>query len=166
MMEREPYAIRGKRVPYLSDSYISKVANAVASFYGINRKTAKHLGLFMEDVQNLGPVEIVIDVVSDDHPRMPKLVKAYCDPKAAKITLRNNLYIRITDGDMDAAHTLFHELGHLFLMHDPTLHNEPEESPCRNEDSEYQADRFADRIMQKIAGKNWREGDAQLELFK
>jgi len=98
---------------------------------------------------------------------LAKVVRASCDPRTLTITLPEKLYIRIADNDLDAAHTLFHELGHLFLLHAPTLHLEPETPPDENEDSEWQADRFADRVMLKMTGNPWSEGGGkQLRLFR
>jgi hypothetical protein len=163
-MTEEFYAIRGKRVPYLSDRKIAKVADAVANLYRINKKAARYLDMLMEDMQH-GPIDILIDIVEDTPSPLSEVVRAACDPMTATITIPESLYIRITDGDRGAVHIFFHELGHLFLLHDPTLHLEPGAIPTKNEDSEYQADRFADRMMEKI-GLSKTGGGRQLELFQ
>ncbi|MDR3323571.1 MAG: ImmA/IrrE family metallo-endopeptidase [Zoogloeaceae bacterium] len=162
MTETGDYMLRGKRVPFLSDQDIYMVAQGVAKFFGCKAKTLQAMGFFIEDIQHKMP--IVIDVRNDNDPIF-LVARALCDPREAKITLPETLYLRITDGDTEAAFVLCHELGHFFLGHDPVLHMEPDVPPCKNENSEYQADLFAEWMMQRIAGKDWRKAAVQLNLF-
>jgi hypothetical protein len=153
---------RGKRVPFISDQDIRKVAQGVARFFGCNAKTLGAMDIFIEDIQHKTP--IIIDVRKDDDPVF-LVARAFCDPRSAKITIPEMLYLHITDGDTGAAFVLCHELGHMFLRHDPVLHMEQDDLPCQNENSEYQADLFAEWMMRRIAGIHWRKTSRQLNLF-
>jgi hypothetical protein len=64
-------------------------------------------------------------------------------------------------GRPEAIRIFLHELGHIFLCHKPMLHFS-ESPPNEIEDSEWQADFFADSVMRnlRIPVKE----DAQLEL--
>ncbi|MCY1382912.1 hypothetical protein D9M69_709840 [compost metagenome] len=62
------------------------------------------------------------------------------------IYLPEKLYSELCRGKAEAVRTFLHELGHIVLGHKPLLHF-AEGSPTEIEDSEWQADFFADSIL-------------------
>lgn len=52
-------------------------------------------------------------------------------------------------GEQSALFVIFHELGHLLLQHKPALHF-ANAKPEQNEDSEWQADLFAETMLDKL----------------
>ena len=68
--------------------------------------------------------------------------------------------MRIINKDTRALHIFFHELGHFMLAHQAALHHN-DSQPCQYEDSEWQADYFADCMMEFLGVRNYK----QLPLF-
>jgi hypothetical protein len=164
MVEAIGYPIKGRRVPYKSDAEIVAVAKWFAKEYKCSTKTLNDMAFFTEAVQH-GLLPITVDL-AEDSLEVPSLVRASCDTRELTITLLQSVYMDVTDGRWDAIHILFHELGHIFLLHDPTLHFEPDYPPHKNEDSEYQADVFANTVMDIITRNRWTEKGSQMMLFK
>ncbi|MCY1309247.1 hypothetical protein D9M70_593240 [compost metagenome] len=72
--------------------------------------------------------------------------RATVDPQQAMIYVPYKLYNEFCRGRADAVRIFLHELGHIVLGHKPMLHF-AEERPTEFEDSEWQADYFADSIL-------------------
>lgn len=77
------------------------------------------------------------------------LTKAHYSPTELTIRTTEQTYQLACQGDRDALGIILHELGHMFLMHQKYLHksNEP---PTIHEDPEWQADTFAEIILEAM----------------
>jgi len=73
------------------------------------------------------------------------LTIGHCDPASLTITVPNKICL----GEEHALAVIFHELGHLLLGHKPVLHFSNKE-PTRAEDAEWQADTFAEIVLETI----------------
>ncbi|HFI5592331.1 TPA: ImmA/IrrE family metallo-endopeptidase [Raoultella planticola] len=77
------------------------------------------------------------------------LTIGHCDPASLTITVPNKIYENACLGEEHALAVIFHELGHLLLGHKPVLHFSSKE-PTRVEDAEWQADTFAEIVLETI----------------
>ncbi|HAF1587918.1 TPA: ImmA/IrrE family metallo-endopeptidase, partial [Salmonella enterica] len=71
------------------------------------------------------------------------------EPENLTIRVPNHIYEMACAGEQSALFVIFHELGHLLLQHKPVLHF-ANKQPEINEDSEWQADLFAETMLDKL----------------
>jgi hypothetical protein len=96
-----------------------------------------------------------VDLISDD--QWLWLTDALCDPSDFTILMPNCLYEHACFGDPDAISTVFHEIGHLVLGHKAVLHNEKSSRACVEEDAEWQADLFSDKVLARMGIESSRQ---------
>lgn len=154
------YQLRGTRVKPRSPTDVDQAAQA---FYGIarltGRKRAKRFDLLFEELAQYG---ITVSVVSDDdwENMTHGLTEGHFDPSTMTISVPESVYLLACRGDRDSLAVMFHELGHVLLGHKPVLHHS-HSLPTRGEDSEWQADQFAETLLQCFGYDT-----AQLSLFE
>lgn len=149
--------LRGQRVMPMSLKQIQNVANNAMYVLRINKRTLHNMGRFIEELWN--DYSINVEVIEDK--QWLGFAEALCDPSSFTIAIPNRLYKRIVkDKEHQAIFIFFHELGHLLLRHKPMLHYSllP---PTKAEDAEWQADYFAEVILDKLVGAKYK----QLELI-
>ena len=102
--------------------------------------------IFLESLSSYG---ITIDIVEDtDESIMPIHIEASCIPEEATIYLRKSTYEAVRNNEGRSLFTIFHELGHLLLVHRRTVNRETNRVIKHYEDSEWQANQFsAEMIM-------------------
>ncbi|WP_183144437.1 MULTISPECIES: peptidase [Pseudomonas] len=137
------YGMRGHRVPGLAPEYIHQVTVKVRDVLGLRKRS------FQGDnpeklVSTLEHFGINIDVIDDAE--WIDATKATVDPQKGMIYVPEKLYGEICRGKPEAIRILLHEIGHIVLGHKPMLHFSTSR-PIENEDSEWQADFFADTMI-------------------
>lgn len=151
------YCMRGHRVPSLSPDLIHEVAQRICEILKIKKSSFK--GKKAEQVvTQLEGYGIQVDVIADDD--WIDATRATVDPQKAMIYVPEKLYSELCRGRADAIRIFLHELGHIVLAHKPLLHFS-EGSPTELEDSEWQADYFADSIIDLLGLPR---AEMQLEL--
>ncbi len=157
MEEENEYILRGQRVSPLSPQTVKRMACSAMSILNINRNTIKNMDIFIEDIWD--KYSINVELIPDQE--WLGFAEALCDPSRFTIAIPEKMYTDIVKyKDKNAIFIFFHELGHLLLGHKPALHYSllP---PSLYEDAEWQADYFAEVILNKIAGVKHK----QLDLF-
>lgn len=155
------YQLRGVRVLPMSTQEIFRVAMNVCNVLNIIDFKSKRYDKVFEV---LSQYRITIDVKSDKEwsDLTYNLTEGHFDPATMTIRVPNTTYVdACKKGCVQSLHVIFHELGHLFLRHKAVLHHS-DNPATKEEDSEVQADIFADSIC-LIMGINRNE---QLKLFE
>lgn len=142
------YQLRGQRVAGLSPYKIKSAAALSVSRLGIAHDTANRMDDFIEMLGKRFGIEI--DVIDDEG--WIHVTNAICDPSILAIAMPNKLYVDIVKGKPEALFIFFHELGHLLLGHKPVLHFS-ELPATQSEDSEWQADLFAEQFLRIMGVK-------------
>lgn len=148
-MEPSAYVLRGNRVAPMSMIDITSRAVNYSAFFNLKHlKKKKNLDQAFEQLSEYG---ITLNVV-EDHiwtRETYDLTSGHYDHVTLTISVPNRTFELACRGDREALFVLFHELGHLILGHRPLLHkaNKP---PSQVEDAEWQADLFAEVVLQEL----------------
>lgn len=137
------YCMRGHRVPALSPDTIKTVAKRMCDILHIRKSSfrRKNTESLISRFENYG---INVDVIDDLD--WIDATRATVDPQQGMIYVPQKLYSDLCRGRADAIRIFLHEIGHIVLGHRPLLHF-AETTPTKVEDSEWQADHFADSIL-------------------
>ncbi|MCE6000300.1 DUF4344 domain-containing metallopeptidase [Acinetobacter pittii] len=157
MAKNDEYVLRGQRVNPMNPLVIEQTAKRAMAVMNINKRIINKMDVFIDDLWT--NYRINVEVNEDEE--WFGFAEALCDPSKFTISIPNALYTRITKlKDREALFIFFHELGHLLLGHKPALHYSlfP---PTKYEDAEWQADFFAETILEKLG---W-IADKQLKLI-
>lgn len=157
MAKNDEYVLRGQRVNPMNPLVIEQTAKRAMAVMNINKRIINKMDVFIDDLWT--NYRINVEVNEDEE--WFGFAEALCDPSKFTISITNALYTRITKlKDREALFIFFHELGHLLLGHKPALHYSlfP---PTKYEDAEWQADFFAETILEKLG---W-IADKQLKLI-
>lgn len=141
------YTLRGHRVPSKTPEQIGQVAASVCralELSGNNFKKGK-IGLLFNTLEEYG---INLDPINDE--QWIDIASAMVDPATGIIHMPNSLYVELNEAKPRAVRIFLHELGHLFLAHKPNLHFASNDSVQLYEDSEWQADCFADSVISRL----------------
>jgi len=109
------------------------------------------MSYFLEYLFKFG---ITYDIIDDSE--MPGFLshsEACCIPERATIYLTSETYKKACKNDPRTRFTIFHELGHLILMHSRDFHRDQniyEIKPKPFMDSEWQANQFAAEILMPL----------------
>jgi len=148
-MENEPYQLRGSRVPPMTLKEISETAKG----FSRNFELKKYLKLKRIDkpLEMLSPYGITIDVKNEVQwiKETFGLTSGHFDPNSLTISLPEHTYELACAGDKDALFIVMHEIGHLILGHKALFHSS-NKLPTYQEDSEWQADSFAEVILDTL----------------
>lgn len=158
MAENDEYVLRGQRVRGMSPQQIQLTAYRVMKVLNINKRTLKRMDVFIEELWDRHRINVEIN----DDATWLGYAEALCDPSSFTIIIPNRMYTRMTkDKEKQSIFIFFHELGHLLLGHKPALHYSllP---PTQFEDAEWQADFFAELILDKLG--EGRDTQHQIEL--
>lgn len=139
------YELRGVRVYPMTEENIRARALILAEKFKFTKRRKKKCEKGFELLSELGVTLSVID----DEEWILDLTKGNFDPVTRTIAVPNVIYENACKGEQEALFVMFHELGHLFLMHRPLLHASSSE-PTMIEDAEWQADTFAEAILQNM----------------
>lgn len=146
----QEYKLRGYLVRPTSTQRIRHIALRARKILALSDGQFD-MGNFLEQLSKFG---ITVDVI-DGHEIKGFLhhTEACCIPESATIYLTNETYEKACNNDPRTLFTIFHELGHLLLMHRREFHREKTSvntNPKPYMDSEWQADQFAAEILMPI----------------
>ena len=145
------YQMRGNRVSPMQEEEIAYRAINFCNAIGLtaSKRKRKRYDMFFESLSIYG---VTLDVRTDKEweALTYDLTIGHCDPASLTITVPNKIYVNACLGEEHALAVIFHELGHLLLGHKAVLHFSVKE-PTRIEDAEWQADTFADIVLETIA---------------
>lgn len=159
--QEPPYQMRGHRVPEVSLENIDYLAERVCEVFNFTKNSfsSKKIGLTLNLLE--GKAGVDIDVIDNDD--WLDCTKATVDPQIPMIYMPQKLHEDIARANPEAIRILLHELGHIFLVHRPLLHSS-DTRPKITEDSEWQADTFADAVIRHL-GLPTEEAQMELRLF-
>ncbi|MCG9755027.1 ImmA/IrrE family metallo-endopeptidase [Shewanella insulae] len=138
------YRLRGTRVDPYTEKQIISAASIIADELKFCRRDRKRCDKAFERLSEYG---ITISVIPDDE--WLGLTKGHYDPSTFTISVPNHIYVNACKGEKNALEVMLHELGHLFLLHKAVLHY-TDSLPTKEEDSEWQADFFAEVILKRM----------------
>jgi len=153
------YRMRGQRVHPLAAEDINFVSQRVKKILQLTKRgfSVKNAERTVASFELYG---IYIDVVDDR--QWFDATRATVDPASGMIYMPQKLYDQLCRGKAEAIRIFLHEVGHIVLGHRPLLHfANAEKNPTHIEDSEWQADTFADALLDLL---KLPKEDAQLEL--
>lgn len=153
------YRMRGPRVHPLTIDDIEFIGERVKTIFKLSRRgfSGEKAEQTASKFESYG---IYIDVVADNE--WIDATRATVDPTKGMIYMPQKLYDQLCRGKIEAIRIFLHEVGHIVLGHRPLLHfTDDQQKPTQQEDSEWQADAFADAILKLL--KLPRQ-DAQLEF--
>ncbi|AZZ98263.1 ImmA/IrrE family metallo-endopeptidase [Pseudoalteromonas sp. R3] len=139
----ESYRLRGNRVAPMPLSRINSVAVIVAKYFGFNKRNKRKLDKCFEQLSEIG---VTLQVIDDTEWLF--VTKGHYDPNKAVISVPQSIYLNACGGDRDALAVMLHELGHMSLSHKALLHHTDNDDVCKEEDAEWQADSFAEKILE------------------
>lgn len=143
------YVVRGARVVRMEKHEIRRYAIGLCRALNLKNSAARSQSILQVLECSLlidHKFPLNIDPIEDNSWTLDG-VEAICDPASLTICMPNSLYTLAAQNDPTALRILFHELGHIFLMHKPLLHHSSSSNRVKEEDSEWQADMFADIMM-------------------
>ena len=144
------YQMRGNRVSPMQEEEIAYRAINFCNAIGMTatKRKRKRYDSFFESLSIYG---ITLSVMDDKEweDLTYDLTIGHCDPASLTITVPNKIYENACLGEEHALAVIFHELDHLLLGHKPVLHFSSKE-PTRVEDAEWQADTFAEIVLETI----------------
>ena len=147
------YQMRGTRVQSQTADEIAKKAISACLILGFSskykyRRRPKRFDIAFEKLFSRG---INLELIDDDEwfEATYDLTIGHCEPESLTIRIPNRIYVGACRGEENALMIMFHELGHLLLQHKATLHYS-NQSPIEAEDSEWQADYFAEVILEQL----------------
>ncbi len=140
------YRMRGHRVPEMSPHIISLVAQKLCEILKIDQKSfsPKKIGRL---INKLEANAVNIDVIEDCE--WLDCTRATVDPQTGWIYMPRKLFAELNRSKPEAIRIFLHELGHIFLCHKPLLHF-ADAQPKQTQDSEWQADEFADAVIRHL----------------
>ena len=138
----DQYQLRGYRVEPMEQLDIASRAQHIGKHFGFNKRNKRNLDGAFEALSEFG---ITLNVVSDYD--WLNLTKGHYDPTTLTISIPQKIYLNACLGEKEALAVMLHELGHLFLGHRALLHHSST-PPTPEEDAEWQADTFAEVILQ------------------
>lgn len=143
----EQYQLRGNRVTFLEETHIKTIALNIANELKFTKRNRRRCDKVFESLSSIG---VTLSVVDDND--WLGLTKGHFDHTTMTISVPNSIYEHACEGGRDALFVMLHELGHLFLVHRPLLHSSIEPA-TKQEDAEWQADTFADSILECMGYK-------------
>lgn len=152
------HALRGHRVKALEPSQIQNAASQLCRILNLKGNTfsKKNIGKLVATLEEHG---INIDPIDEDE--WHDLASAMADPQDGTIYMPEALFQDLFKVKSEAVRIFLHELGHILLMHRPLMRFS--DTPVtQQEDSEWQADYFADWIIDNLGLR--KHTDSQLEL--
>lgn len=150
MIDGEQYLMRGMRVAPMHKPDIEQRVQFFCDIFGLSKKTKSFAHVF----EKLVLYGITLEIIDDDEWQKITfdLTVGHCDPSDLTISIPDRIYTLACKGDRSSLSVMFHEIGHLLLMHKPLLHYSVTNPDC-SEDSEWQADTFSELVLKTIGFK-------------
>lgn len=143
------YEMQGLRVKPMTKSEIAKVALPIAKHLKFTEWHKQRLRFdeVLENVAEFVNLEILSE--SEWQELTHNFTKGHFSPSDFTIRIPENTYLLACKGDKESPEVVLHELGHVFLMHQAYLHK-ADEPPTLFENPEWQADTFAEIILEAM----------------
>lgn len=140
------YEMQGLRVKPMTREEIEKVALPIAKHLKFTEWHKKRLRFddVLEHITEIVNIEVLSE--SEWEELTHNFTKGHFSPSEFTIRIPENTYLLACRGDKDSLEVVLHELGHVFLMHPAYLHK-ADEPPTLSESPEWQADTFAEIIL-------------------
>lgn len=141
------YEMQGLRVKPMTKNEIQKEALPIAKYFKFTEWNKQRLR-FDEVLENVAKV-VNLEIFSESEWQelTHNFTKGHFSPSDFTIRIPENTYLLACKGDKESLEIILHELGHVFLMHQTYLHK-ADEPPTRFENPEWQADTFAEIILE------------------
>lgn len=148
-MDLESYQLRGSRVSPMTTKQISDTAKGFSRNFELKKYFRKKN--LDKPLEALFTYHITLDIIDNTQWMADTLgfTSGHFDPESLTISLPERTYELACEGDKEALFIVMHEIGHLVLGHRPLLHHS-RKKPTHQEDSEWQADLFADVILDTL----------------
>lgn len=161
-LQRILHQVHGYRVDPMSKIEISRVALSVAKRLGLKKGNIQNLDKVLDEINDIVTIELLSEEEWEELTH--NLTKGHYSPTELTIRIPEATYISASKGDKYALEVILHELGHMFLLHQTLLHKS-DTPPTINEDPEWQADTFAEIILESM-GYNMRQLSLDLGIPK
>ncbi|MEN4558078.1 ImmA/IrrE family metallo-endopeptidase [Pantoea agglomerans] len=144
------YLMRGNRVNSMSETEIARMAAGFCHVFKLKRHIRSR-SRYDKVLEGLVEYGITLDPIQDrEWERLTYgFTIGHYDPATMTISVPNRVYVDACEGERDALFIIFHELGHLVLAHKALLHSS-KKPPVQSEDAEWQADTFAEMVLNNI----------------
>lgn len=153
------YQMRGPRVHPLDIDDIDYIGERAKNIFRLSKRGFSS-GKAEQTASKFENYGIYIDVVADSE--WIPATRANVDPTIGMIYMPQKLYDELCRGKVEAIRIFLHEVGHIVLGHRPLLYfTDNQQKPTKEEDSEWQADAFADAILKLL---KLPKEEAQLEF--
>ncbi|QKJ58807.1 ImmA/IrrE family metallo-endopeptidase [Serratia fonticola] len=148
------YQLRGARVAPMKETEIANRAVNTCIALGLLDKRGLRKKRYDKAFEDLFKYGITVSPMDDRSWKNATygLTIGHCDPNSLTITVPNHIYEMACKGERNALLVMFHEIGHLLLGHKALLHFSNTQ-PERSEDAEWQADYFAEVILEYLGFK-------------
>lgn len=141
------HEMNGYRVKPMTRDEIGKVALSVAKRFKLTKWHKRQLDVVLEGITEIVNIEILSE--SEWRELTLNLTKGHFSPNELTIRIPEDTYRLACLSDKDSLEVILHELGHMFLMHQAYLHKADAPSTI-NENAEWQADMFAEIILEEM----------------
>lgn len=143
------YQLRGNRVTPMQEEEIASIAMGFFYEFGLSNVPTNRLDIIFEKLGEYPTISL--DILTDKRweKETKNLTNGHFDHSTGTIRVPQRIYMKACKGEKEQLFIMLHELGHLFLGHKPVLHNS-HIPPKRNEDAEWQADTFANIILEQL----------------
>lgn len=141
------HEMNGYRVKPVTREEIEMVALSVAKRFKLTEWHKRRLDIVLEGITEIVNIEILSE--EEWKELTLNLTKGHFSPNELTIRIPESTYLLACKGDKDSLEVILHEMGHMFLMHQTYLHK-ADEPPTINENAEWQADTFAEIILEEM----------------
>lgn len=155
----DDYQVRGSRVHRLTSEQIREIAKRFIAITGFKKRDFKPNKIGGHVIIPLEEYGIHIDPIENDE--WCNVARAIVDTRKPMIYMPVKLYEAVARGRPSAIRILLHELGHIILRHQVGTFAFTDDKHMPEEDSEWQADTFADAVTSLL---KLDPGGGQLEL--
>lgn len=140
------HQFRGHRVPERTSQQINMITQKLSQIMKLKRSSfsRRNIGALINSFENIG---VNVDVIYDS--QWLDCTRATVDPNSGMIYMPQKLFFDLMRAKPEAIRIFLHELGHIFLCHKPVLHFAEGKAKV-TEDSEWQADYFADALIAQL----------------
>lgn len=143
------HEMHGYRVKPMTKAEIENIALPIAKYLKFTAwyKQRSKLDFVLENLNEIVNFEIFSE--KEWQELTGNLTKAHYSPNELTIRTTETTYELSCQGDRESLGIILHELGHMFLAHQQNLHK-ADKPPTINENAEWQADMFAEIILESM----------------
>jgi Zn-dependent peptidase ImmA (M78 family) len=145
------YQLRGQRVVAIPEHHIARVAQNLCKVLQLSTPAGRRKKRLDKAFEDLWKYSITLRIVDDKDWKLEtgNHIVGHYDPHTLTISVPNYIYLDACAGERFALSVILHELGHLVLAHQASLHYSSLPA-TEEEDTEYQADLFSDYCLSNM----------------